>query len=172
MTAVLRRPRRPVRPRAVGILWFTVVFVPFFMAGAALASDFTMIYLGNRQAARGAESAAIGGAFEFQPDSVHLDPARASATAHEVLRRWQDTGAARLARFVSASVSVVPGPSEYGPTDAVVVTVDYEIENLVFVRYLTGAGAVRSDTTRVAVVCRPGTDVGPTDGYCRRPVGV
>lgn len=151
--------------------------MPVLFFSFSLAVDINSMVLAQNEVSNLAYAGAIAGAYQFNaspsPGGGLIDGATGPSTAISVINAGISAGAASRATIDPSTLSaVVVGTPTYADSE-IIVTIQYQVENLLVLGYLSGASSVSPPITvvRTAFACVPGDTSGPTGGFCVAPIG-
>lgn len=166
--------------RAVGFLWFCIVTIPVLFFSAGLAVDFTKIIVADREARNLVDAAATAGAYQFQPGKPWLHPTNAKKAAEDLWKWGTDHPSMNSNQNAAPMLTLIEGktvpkvtfnpvkPGQTGPTQ-ITVTVEYQVNDLMFIKYFTSESTLVGNASATAFVCNPSVTTDYTAGYCIRP---
>lgn len=150
---LLTRPRgRLRRARGAVMLYFVLIALPLCMLGFSMVGDFASSIVAHRQVSNAAESAALAGAYQFQPGTMEVNPGDAVSAALDLYNTANAENVTRMATDEHPKVTVEDDNT------TVVVTVDYRVPWLGFAKWF-GAGENLQTVVRSASLCQSDSDI-------------
>jgi uncharacterized membrane protein len=152
--------------KGLALLWFVMLSVPTLMLTLGMGVDLGRLVIAHRQAANLASAAAVAGSFQFVPGEAALDT---DAAEKEALRTWEW---GRTSKNAARNLDTGETVEVTAEGNRVSVTVYYNVNNLLILRYFTDGGkdtVEQATVTRTAFVCVSDVE-DDTEGFCARPV--